>query len=112
MRLASLLLVFVCSPLLRADYDPLRVGKDAPATKDLVVKDEKRKRELPVLVYLPAAKSPAPVVLFSHGLGGSRAGPAYLGKHWASRGYVAVFLQHPGSDESVWKPLKPAERLE
>ncbi|HEX3127433.1 MAG TPA: dienelactone hydrolase, partial [Thermoanaerobaculia bacterium] len=50
-------------------------------------------------------------VLFSHGLGGSREGSAFLGKHWAARGYVAVFLQHPGSDESVWQGKPPRERL-
>src|SRR5262245_54152775 len=111
MRLTSLLLALACSPLLRADYDPLRVDRDTPTTKNLTFKDEKRDRELPILVYLPASKKPAPVVLFSHGLGGARTGSAYLGKHWAARGYVAVFLQHPGSDESVWKPLKPAERM-
>jgi predicted dienelactone hydrolase len=50
-------------------------------------------------------------VLFSHGLGGSRAGSPFLGKHWAARGYVAVFLQHPGSDEAVWKDQPPAKRM-
>lgn len=111
MRLSLLLLVLACPPLVRADYAPLLVGKDTPTTKDLTVKDEKRKRDVPILVYLPASKAPAPVVLFSHGLGGARTGSAYLGKHWAARGYVTVFLQHPGSDESVWKALKPAERM-
>lgn len=41
--------------------------------------------------------------MFSHGLGGSRSGSAFLGEHWAARSYVAVSLQHPGSDDSVWK---------
>jgi predicted dienelactone hydrolase len=50
------------------------------------------------------------VVLFSHGLGGSRRGSAYLGRHWAARGYVAVFVQHPGSDESVWQDKPRSER--
>jgi predicted dienelactone hydrolase len=50
-------------------------------------------------------------VLFSHGLGGSREGPAFLGEHWAGRGYLAVFLQHPGSDESVRKDVSPGQRL-
>jgi predicted dienelactone hydrolase len=50
-------------------------------------------------------------VLFSHGLGGNRAGSEYLGNHWALRGYVAVFLQHPGSDDGVWKDAPPAQRL-
>ena len=63
-------------------------------------------------VYLPTNTTPAPVVLFSHGLGGSRAGSAFLGEHWAARGYLAVFLQHPGSDESVWKNEPLAERMQ
>src|SRR5262249_21333862 len=50
--------------------------------------------------------------LFSHGLGGSREGSVYLGKQWAARGYVAVFLQHPGSDDSVWRDKPAAERME
>ena len=43
----------------------------------------------------------APVVLFSHGLGGSREGYGYLGSYWAAHGYVAVHLQHIGSDETM-----------
>ncbi len=27
----------------------------------------------------------------------------FLGEHWARRGYVTVFLQHPGSDVDVWQ---------
>jgi predicted dienelactone hydrolase len=50
-------------------------------------------------------------VLFSHGLGGSREGDAFLGEHWAARGYVAVFVQHPGSDRAVWKDKPQDERL-
>ena len=92
-----------------AAYDPLLLDKYQPAQIDLTVKDEKRSREIPIRVYLPREKSPAPVVLFSHGLGGSREGSAYLGNHWAARGYVAVFLQHPGSDDSVWKGKPPAQ---
>ena len=70
---------------------------------DLSVEDEARQRTIPVKVYLPPESSPSPVVLFSHGLGGTRRGCVYLGKHWSARGYVAVFLQHPGSDDSVWR---------
>ncbi len=89
-------------------YDPLAISaRFASETVDLTVNDAERKRDIPVRVYLPSKKSPVPVVLFSHGLGGSREESAYLGNHWAVRGYVAVFLQHPGSDTSVWqgKPL-------
>jgi len=93
-------------------YDPLAIKKDAPPPppEDFTVKDEARKREIPIRVYLPADKAAAPVVLFSHGLGGSRAGSKFLGEHWAARGYLCVFLQHPGSDESVWRNQPLAER--
>jgi dienelactone hydrolase len=94
-----------------AGYDPLLVDKTQPGTQELTVKDGKRSREIPLRVYLPKGNAPAPIVLFSHGLGGSRAGSAFLGNHWAARGYVAVFLQHPGSDESVWQDRPPAQRL-
>ena len=75
--------------------------------------DAARKRDVPVTVYLPAASSsPAPVILFSHGLGGSRDGYAYLGKHWASNGFVSVHLQHLGSDAEILRGAKrPVESL-
>jgi predicted dienelactone hydrolase len=82
----------------------------AASPADHVVRDEARQRNIPLRVYLPASTTPAPVVLFSHGLGGSREGYAYLGEHWASRGYVVVVLQHAGSDDSVWKGVPPGRR--
>lgn len=93
-------------------YDPLKVSADKPAApQDFTVADTARDRVIPVRVYLPAARQPAPVVLFSHGLGGSREGNAYLGNHWSARGYVVVCLQHPGSDTSVWQDKPLRERL-
>jgi predicted dienelactone hydrolase len=93
-------------------YDPLRVPPvAAPDPVDLTVHDADRGRDIPVRVYLPSGRRPAPVVLFSHGLGGSREGSSFLGKHWAARGYVAVFLQHPGSDTSVWQDKPVDERM-
>jgi len=94
-------------------YDPLAIGAHAlPAPLDLAVIDSARGREIPIRVFLPAEKLPAPVVLFSHGLGGSRAGNAFMATHWAARGYVAVFIQHPGSDCSVWQDKPAAERMQ
>jgi predicted dienelactone hydrolase len=93
-----------------AEYDPLAAGT-APTHLDLVIRDEGRQRDIPLRVYLPAAVGRAPVVLFSHGLGGSRENSPYLGRHWGARGFVVVYLQHPGSDEDVWKDRPRAERL-
>jgi predicted dienelactone hydrolase len=96
-----------------AEYDPLAIAEKAlPSPIELTVDDTNRARAIPLLVYLPAEKSAVPVILFSHGLGGSRNGSAYLGEHWAARGYVAVFLQHPGSDTSVWQTQPLRKRMD
>jgi len=108
--LPVILLVF--SAAAAKDYDPLALPKSSRTqTIELTVKDEARQREIPLLVYMPPMTSPAPVVLFSHGLGGTRSGCAYLGEHWSARGYVAVFLQHPGSDDSVWNGVPLLRRV-
>jgi predicted dienelactone hydrolase len=66
--------------------------------------DEKRGRAVPVKIYYPAdLQAPAPLVVFSHGLGGTREGYEYLGRHWASYGYVSLHIQHVGSDDAVWR---------
>lgn len=85
-------------------YDPLIVSFESKIEiLDLTVIDKEREREIPIRVYLPVEKTPVPIVLFSHGLGGSREGNEYLGTHWAKRGYVVIYIQHPGSDNSVWQ---------
>lgn len=97
-----------------ADYDPLRVDLTVLQSPiDTAVLDTASDRQIPLRIYLPhapadGALAPAPVVLFSHGLGGSRKNNPYLGEHWSARGYAVVFLQHAGSDESVWKDLPQA----
>jgi len=74
-------------------------------------RDTERDRIVPVKVYSPASGSgPFPIIVFSHGLGGSREGYEFLGRHWAGHGYVSVHLQHAGSDDAVWRDERPAER--
>lgn len=103
--------------------------------------DAKRARDLPVKFWFPRAPRlaspttppessnpaagaahasanadragpPFPVVLFSHGLGGTRENYAYFGQHVASHGYVVVHLQHPGSDDAAWRgQARPLESM-
>ena len=76
-------------------------------------KDEKRDREVPAKIYFPSDNpGKCPVIVFSHGLGGSRDGYAYLGKHWASHGYVCVHVQHKGSDSGIFKSDAPEKALQ
>lgn len=55
-------------------------------------------RVVPYKIYFVPAQGAQPVVIFSHGLGGSRDGAEYLLRHLAENGYVAVAVQHSGSD--------------
>jgi pimeloyl-ACP methyl ester carboxylesterase len=64
--------------------------------------DESRGRKVPVKIHIPASGTgPFPVVVFSHGLAGSREGYAYLGRHWASHGILVVHAQHAGTDKRI-----------
>ena len=79
--------------------------------------DAARQRAVPVRLYLPARASAAqrvPLVVFSHGIGGSRRGYSYLGSHWASHGVASLHLQHVGSDRSLWQgnPVSLVLRLQ
>ncbi|MDR0704085.1 MAG: hypothetical protein LBF88_03775 [Planctomycetaceae bacterium] len=67
--------------------------------------DAARNRTIPVKIFYPAknGEEKLPIIVFSHGLGGSIDCCSYLAHAWASQGFAAVFLQHPGSDENIWK---------
>jgi predicted dienelactone hydrolase len=113
LMLAGWLLLLTSASTQGSGYDPLALpAAGAHGMLDLTVHDSKRQRSIPIRVYLPQALPAAPVVLFSHGLGGSREGSGYLGEHWAGRGYVSVFLQHPGSDTEVWKDVPGGKRMQ
>ena len=64
--------------------------------------DASRTRTLPLLVRWPDGAGPWPLLLFSHGLGGSREGGEVWGEAWRDAGFLVIHLQHPGSDIAVW----------
>lgn len=82
--------------------------------------DANRQRPVAVKLYLPLAGetghtgTSVPLVVFSHGLGGSREGYSYMGKYWASKGYASLHLQHVGSDRTIWSgnPIGLVSRLQ
>lgn len=65
--------------------------------------DPARKRTIPIKIYQPKSAGPWPVVIFSHGLGGSREAAGYFGEAMAENGYLSMHLQHPGSDSTLWQ---------
>ena len=67
--------------------------------------DAERARRVPVRLYVPhiaTSAAPVPLIAFSHGIGGSRAGYSHLGRYWASNGFASLHVQHLGSDRAIW----------
>ncbi len=80
-------------------------SRSQPATPEALDEawtDETRQRRLPLRIRWPDGPGPHPLLLFSHGLGGSRLGGAVWGQAWRDAGFVVIHLQHPGSDSAVW----------
>ena len=86
---------------LGASARPLFAQAGSASVVDDTWVDATRKREVPVKVRWPDGAvhiGSRPVLLFSHGLGGSREGGNVWGEAWASAGFVVLHLQHAGSD--------------
>lgn len=121
-----LLLAWAAPARAQALADPLAVPvadadlADRVSAQDFDWFDARRNRAVPVRLYLPAepangaTAAALPLVVFSHGIGGSRRGYSYLGRYWASQGYASLHLQHVGSDRSLWagNPLGLPGRLQ
>jgi dienelactone hydrolase len=63
---------------------------------------------LPLRVTWPAGDQVSPVIVFSHGMGGSRDTYQPLSQHWASHGYIVI---QPSHGDSVSLAAQRGERL-
>lgn len=92
-------------------YAPaLSAGEYRVEVREGVWRDRRRSgaRNVAWKAYLPDASAGAvPIVVWSHGLGGSRNGSESLGRHLASHGFAAFHIQHPGSDADAMRALGP-----
>lgn len=94
-----------------AVYDPVAVEEGA-AIVDTEFSYGGDKRVVPLRIYLPKSTTEAPVILYSHGLGGSRDAGTFVCNHWANRGYVVVTMQHAGSDRDVMEGIPLRQKLD
>lgn len=95
---------------------PARATAEDVRNADFDWVDPARNRSVPARLYWPSSGLPArpvPLIVFSHGLGQSRTGYSYLGRHWAANGYASLHVQHVGSDRGVWtgNPFEILDRL-
>ena len=77
--------------------------QDAGPVCEAIWHDDKRNRDMPVRIRMPAGSGKVPVILFSHGLGGNLDAGTEWAKAWVAAGFLVVHLQHPGSDMAIWR---------
>ena len=87
---------------------PQRPDADGPlATRTLEFADlsdaARSGRRLPIKIHLPDGSGPFPVVVLSHGGGGSWDANHAQARHLASHGYAVLALDHPGSNTEVMR---------
>jgi predicted dienelactone hydrolase len=64
---------------------------------DIVLHDAKRNKDLHVRIFYPNDPGTYPVIVFSHGAGGSQNCCEALTRHWATYGYVTLQPTHDDS---------------
>ena len=89
---------------------PVITASDTLTVQNFDWQDTARSRAVPVRLYMPDVAAlgskelkSVPLIVFSHGLGGSRNGYQYLGRYWASHGFASLHVQHVGSDNNLWR---------
>lgn len=78
----------------KLETGPLAVSE----VSGIVLHDAKRNKDLHVRVFYPVAAGKYPVIVFSHGAGGSQNCCESLTRHWATYGYITL---QPTHDDSV-----------
>ncbi len=93
------------SPIVSPAADPTATGlyklADGPhavtEVPDIVLHDGKRNKDLHVRIFYPNEAGSYPVIVFSHGAGGSQSCCEALTRHWATYGYVTLQPTHDDS---------------
>jgi predicted dienelactone hydrolase len=77
--------------------------REASTVSEEQIDAQRLARKVPIKVrWPPASFGPnRPLVIFSHGLGGSMNGGDQYGEAWAQAGMVVVHIQHLGSDAAA-----------
>jgi predicted dienelactone hydrolase len=75
-----------------------------------VLHDAARNKDLVMTVEYPTRGGPYPVIVFSHGFGGSNTGYTPLTEYWAGHGYIVIKPSH--ADSGMLGPILAKRREE
>ena len=70
---------------------------DIDTVEELVLRDQKRGKDLPLRITYPRGGDRHPLVVWSHGAGGSKDNYQPIVTHWVSHGYVVIQPTHSDS---------------
>jgi predicted dienelactone hydrolase len=87
----------VSSPRISGAYKLADGPHGVTEVPDIVLHDAKRDKVLHVRIFYPNEPGPYPVIVFSHGAGGSQSCCEALTRHWATYGYVTLQPTHDDS---------------
>lgn len=94
-------------------FSALQTNISVVVYDDLKIKDKGRGKDLSVRVSFPKQAGSYPVIVFSHGLGGSQRAMEPLVQPWVKAGYVVIQPEH--EDSGVFKSAadlkKPKSQL-
>jgi predicted dienelactone hydrolase len=88
---------YVSSPMISGAYKLADGPHAVTEVLDIVLHDAKRDKALHVRIFYPNEPGPYPVIVFSHGAGGSQSCCEALTRHWATYGYVTLQPTHDDS---------------
>jgi predicted dienelactone hydrolase len=86
--------------------DPVSIpyAQNAPryqvgSVDDVVLRDSTRNKDLHFKILYPESQGSFPVIIFSHGYGGSKDAYSFLTRYWAEHGYVTLQPNHADAHE-------------
>src|SRR5262245_18365646 len=108
----SIALGFWCGELevIRADDGPYKAALGPHKVQSiarLVLNDSDRTKQIQLRIHYPDARGPFPLIVWSHGAGGSKDNYLTIMEHWASYGYVTIQPTHIDSRSLAAKPSDP-----
>jgi len=86
----------------------------------VTVHDANRDKDVLASIQIPEGRGPFPLIVFSHGYGGSKDGYQLLTKFWAGHGYVVIQPSHADAGalqtlrdllevKDIWKHQRPPQ---
>jgi dienelactone hydrolase len=77
-----------------AGYSSMAGPAPVGAIPNAVLHDGQRNKDVEMVIEYPTRGGPHPIIIFSHGYGGSKNGYVALTEYWTSNGYVCIKPSH------------------